>query len=64
MRGGVAGEAEILLALTEDLMHHGDRQPGDAEAAEGEIIAVGHQPGHGLGDGGELIGEGRGLEAK
>ena len=64
MRGGVAGEAQVLLALAEDFVHDGGRNAVAAEAADGQVIAVVDQAGDGVGDGGELVGEARGLSAK
>ena len=54
---------EVLLALAEDFVDDGGRQAVAAEAADGEVIAVVDQAGDGVGDGGELVGEGRGLAA-
>ena len=49
--GGVAGEAEVLLALAQDLVDDGGRDAVGAEAADGEVVAVVDQPGDGVGDG-------------
>ena len=38
--GGVAGEAEVLLALAEDLVDDGGGEAVGAEAADGEVVAV------------------------
>ena len=57
VRGGVAGEGEVLLALAQDFVDDGDRQPVAAEAADGEVVAVVDQPADGVGDGRELVGE-------
>ena len=58
MRGGVAGEAQLLLALAQDLVQHGGGNAGAAEAADGEVIAVVDEAADGLGDGRDLVGQG------
>ena len=58
VRRGVAGEAQVLLALAEDFVDDGGGHAVAAEAADGEVVAVVDQTGDGVGDGGELIGQG------
>jgi hypothetical protein len=59
--GGVAGKGQVLLALAEDLVNHRGRQAVAAEAADGEVVTVADQPGHGVGDSSELVGQRPGL---
>ena len=57
VRGGVAGEAEVLPALAEDFVAH---RVGDAvrpESAGGEVVAVVDKPPNRLCDGHDLIDE-------
>ena len=58
MRGGVAGEAQPLLALADDFVDDGGGNAVAAEAADGEVVAVVDEAGDGVGDGGELVDEG------
>ncbi len=64
VRGGMAGEAEPLLALAYDFMDDGGRNPSTAEAADGQVIAVVDESGDGVGDGGDLIDDGAGLRCE
>src|SRR5207244_2718626 len=58
VRGGVAGEPEPLLALAEDLVEDRGGQAVAAEAADGEVVAVADETGNGVGDSGDLVGQG------
>ena len=55
VRGGVAGEAELLLALPEDFVDDCRGNAVAAEAAAGEVVAVVDQPVHRLGDRAYLV---------
>ena len=55
--GGVAGEAEVLPALAEDLVADGRGDAVGAEPAGGEVVAVVDEPPHRLGDGHDLVDE-------
>ncbi len=55
VRRGVAGEAKILSALTQDFVNDGDRQTVDSETADGQVIAIANQLGNRFGDGGEFV---------
>ena len=49
---------EVLLALAQDFVDDGGGDAVAAEAADGEVIAVVDQAAHGVGDGGQLVGQG------
>ena len=44
-------------------MDDGRRDAVAAEAADGQVVAVVDEPGDGVGDGGELVDQGRGFAA-
>jgi hypothetical protein len=51
----VAGEAQALAVLADDLMDHRGGNAVAAEAADGEVVAVVDEPADRLGDGGQLV---------
>ena len=57
MRGRVSCEREILFALPEDFVQGRRRQAVAAKAADGEIIAILHEPGYSVSDRGDLVGK-------
>src|SRR5262249_37475480 len=50
VRRRVPGEGKLLLALADDLVEHGRRDPVGAEPADGEVVAVVDVLADGLGD--------------
>src|SRR5207248_3015172 len=60
----VAGEGQVLPSLADDFVDDGRRQAGDAEAADGEVVAVANKSAYRVGYGTNLIGQGAGLLGK
>src|SRR5262249_10211912 len=55
MRRGVPGEAEVLLALADELVDDSGRNAVRAEATDGEVLAVAHEIAYGVRDGRDLV---------
>ena len=55
VRRRVAGEAEVLLPLADDLVADGGGDAVGAEPADGEVVAVVDEAPHGVGDGHDLV---------
>src|SRR5262249_34580350 len=64
VRRRVAGEAQVLLPLAQDLMNNGSRNAVAAEAADREIIAGMYEVAHRLAHGPDLVGQGARLGGK
>ena len=64
VRGGMARHAQIALALAENLVQDRGRQAIRPKAADGQIVAVTHQPCHGVGHRRHLVDQGSRLASK
>ena len=62
--GGVARQAQIALALAENLMEDRRRQTIGPEAADGQIVAVANQPRDSISHRRQLVGQGSRLARK
>ena len=60
----VAGEAELLNALADDFVQQRGRDPVASKAAGREVIAIGNELAHGVGDRHHFIDKPLGFRAK
>ncbi len=58
MGSGMTGDSEVLFFLTNNFMQKSGGQTHRAEAADGEVGAVGNETRHRVSDGGKLVNQG------